>query len=109
MADQDNAGKQGGGTQEMEKLRTQAETGGGSTAARPSAAMGIGGLALGADQLGSVPLGGGFGEPAIGGGGTADAPSGMSVEVTNDASPSGGMTGDRPLPDTVDPDPAKEH
>ena len=107
MADQESTGSQGDGREEAEKLLVQAETGGGRTAARPSAAMGIGGLAPSADQPGSVPLGGGFGEPAIGGGGTADAPSGMSGEVTNDASPGGGATGDRPLPDTVGPDPAK--
>lgn len=108
MADQDSAGKQGSDTEQVEKLLIQAETGGGRTAARPSGAMGIGGLAPSADQPGSVPLGGGFGEPAAGGG-TADAPSGMSGEVTNDASPGGGATGDRPLPDTVGPGQAKQH
>ncbi len=108
MTDQDSAGKQGGDTEQVEKLLTQAETGGGRTAARPSGPMGIGGLAASADQPGSVPLGGGFGEPAVGGG-TADAPSSVSGEVTNDASPGSGATGDRPLPDTVGPDPAKGH
>jgi len=32
MADQDSAGKQGGGTEDVEKLRSQAETGGRRTA-----------------------------------------------------------------------------
>ena len=97
----------GHGREQVEKLLIQAETGGGRTAARPSTAMGIGGLAPGADQPASVPLGGGFGTPAIGGGGSADAPSGMSGAATNDASPGGGATGGRPMPDTVGPDPAK--
>lgn len=92
-----------GGHEEVEKLLTQAETGGGRTAARPSAAMGIGGLSPGLDQPASIPLGGGLGEPAIGGGEPADAPSGMAGAVTNDASPGGGATGDRPMPDTIGP------
>lgn len=108
MADQGSTGDQGSGHEEVEKLLIQAETGGGRTAARPSAVMGIGGLAPSMDQPASIPLGGGLGEPAIGGGEAADAPSGMSGEVTNDASPGGGATGDRPMPDTIGPNPAKD-
>ena len=80
MADQGSTGDQGSGHEEVEKLLIQAETGGGRTAARPSAVMGIGGLAPSMDQPASLPLGGG---------------------------PGGGATGDQPMPDTIGPSPAE--
>lgn len=103
MSDKGSTDNQRNGRGEAEKLLTQAETGGGRTGARPSAAMGVGGLSQGLDQPASVPLGGGLGEPAMGGGDPADAPSGMAGAATNDASPGGGATGDRPMPDTTGP------
>ena len=79
------------GMAETEKLKTQAETGGERSMARPGAS-GAGGVQPGASTPETGMLGGGIGT------------SGMSGGETNEAMPGGGAMGDREQPDTVPTD-----
>ena len=83
------------GMAETEKLKTQAETGGERSMARPGAGAPETGILVGG--IGSAGLRGGSAE------GTG-ATSGMSGGETNESMPGGGATGDREQPDTVPTD-----
>lgn len=94
------------GMAETEKLRTQAETGGGRSMARPGNASGAGGVQPGAGAPETGMLGGGIGSAGLRGGSAegTGATSGMSGGETNESMPGGGATGDREQPDTVPTD-----
>ena len=94
------------GRAETEKLRTQAETGGGRSMARPGNVAGVAGPLPGGLASATPPLGGGIGSGGLRGGAgeSVNATSGMSGGETNDAMPGGGATGDRGQPDSVPSD-----
>lgn len=91
------------GMTQADKLRTQAETGEGRSMARPGGTGMAPGVPLFGTAASDMPVGAGTGSLGIHGESSADSTSGMSGAETNDAMPGGGGTGDRPLPDTVDP------
>jgi len=88
---------------QAEKFATQAETGEGRSMARPGGGAGIGsGLQPGSTSPNNAPLGGDMG--SIGAPGGSTGASGLSGNVTNDAMPEGGATGDKAMQDTVKPE-----
>ncbi len=91
------------GMAQTEKLKTQAETGGGRSMARPGNSSDATGPQPGGTASEAQTLGGGIGSAGVrGGAGEAvNATSGMSGAETNDAMPGGGATGDREQPDSV--------
>ena len=93
------------GMAETEKLKTQAETGGERSMARPGAS-GAGGVQPGAGAPGTGMLSGGIGSAGLRGAAAEEtgATSGMSGVETNESMPGGGATGDREQPDTVPTD-----
>lgn len=92
------------GMTKADELRTQAETGEGRSMARPAGGADTApGLQPGGASPTDAPTSSGIGSLGLRGGNAADGTSGMSGAETNDAMPGGGATGDRPLPDTVDP------